>query len=160
MFPWIPFLKASGKRLSDIEYLSIKEFDGKRVDVTTTASLTLSATSTETDLVTQTANTGKDMYLGEASFEIWDGGSASVVPTIRLYINGVVKETSILQLNVASTNAYESRTIRTFSTKGLKVATGQIIKITVQNDGTASKITHSNGKLVLWEEDTGASPQV
>ena len=58
VFPWIPFLFGAKKRLSDIEYLSIKEFDGKRVDVDN--SMSLNDTSTETDLVTQTASSGKE----------------------------------------------------------------------------------------------------
>ena len=79
--------------MGDIEYLSIKEFENKRVDVN--ATLSLNNTSTETDLVTQTANTGKDMYLGAASFNgritNQAGGELGSV-TYVLYINGFEKE--------------------------------------------------------------------
>ena len=53
VFPWIPFGKG-GKRLSDIEYLSIKEFDGKL----TTAEGTVSATG---DVASITA--GSKIYI-------------------------------------------------------------------------------------------------
>ena len=147
--------------MGDIEYLSKKEFDSKRVDVN--ATLSLNNTSTETDLVTQTANTGKDMYLGAASFNgritNQAGGELGSV-TYVLYINGFEKERWVKE-NPSDTEADNADWAQTFTTKGVKVAPAQIIKITAQN-GTSgvNRITGHSGKLILWEEDMETTPAI
>lgn len=142
------FIQKKGK-LSDIEYLSIKEFGGKRVDVDAQQSV---ATTTETDLSTQTANASKDMYLGNASGSFKKGTATTTTIELRLYANAVLIEELELYVGVNGFGTYE------FKTKGIKVDATQIIKITVKQDN-ANAIIH-NSKLVLWEEDTGDSPQI
>ncbi len=138
--------------MSDIEFLAIKEFDGKRVDADGTVSI---GTTVETDVVTVTAGGGNDMYLGEASFhaDVTNGVATSDL-TARLYANGVEIETKIWR-NLATGSNIELK----FITKGEKVATGQIIKITIQASSGTMTITNF-GKLVLFEETTGESPQI
>ena len=144
-----------GRKLSDLEFLSIKEFNGKRVDVN--ALLSLNDTVTETDLVTQTANAGKDMYLGEASI----GGQATNVPALdnvvyKLFVNAI----EIDRYRKEQPTEFESWTY-TFTTKGIKVTTGQIIKITAKNSAAGANVnSRQQGKLILWEENTGISPQI
>jgi len=108
------------RKLGDIEYLSIKEFEGKRVDKHDNQTLT---TATETDLATQTASGGKDMYLASASFRIAVGFIGSPTIIMRLFVNGVVVERyEINQIDDSEEVDY------TFTTKGVKVETTQIIK--------------------------------
>jgi len=154
VFPWLVFLKEKRKRLSDIEFLSIKEFDTKRVDVD--GEDTNAADNTNEDVVTQTANSGKDMYLGGAKFNVRvnTGGGSPWIYVVDLVINGVIEETYI---NATPPTGEDFE--YTFLTKGVKVAATQIIKIQHRN-ATASKSTTCTGKLVLWEETTGASPAV
>ena len=154
MFPWNLFLKEGGKkRLSDIEYLAIKDFDGKRVD--NDGEVTLAATTTETTIVTVTANSGKDMYLGgaEASW-LQSAGATNNSITFRLFLNAVELEKKVFEReNLGDDGSY------LFLTKGAKVAATQIIKITAQN-GDAGPTTIHNGKLILFEETTGETPAV
>ena len=71
--------------MGDIDYLSIKKFDGKRVDVNTQT--TILNTSTETDIVTATANTGKDMYLASAKLNFQMATSGPLFEIVyKLYI--------------------------------------------------------------------------
>jgi len=148
------------KDMSDFEYLAIKEFETKRVDAEDT--LTLNNTATQTDLVTKTAGGGKDMYLAEASVggnvSNQAGGLLGRVSYI-LFINGVEKDRFVIK-NPDESNDTGNWT-HIFTTKSIKVTTGQIIKITAKNDelGVNRATTHS-GKLILWEEVTGSSPAI
>lgn len=144
----------------DLAFLAKKEFDNQRVDVSSTG-LTLSDTSTETTLVTQTASTGKDMYMAKASAETHvDLATGAFDVTARLYVNGVVVETLTLE-GFVDTNGPDNMHTFNFKSTGDKVLTTQIIKITIQNSsGAASRRSSSRGKLILWEEDTGVDPTV
>lgn len=140
------------KTLSDIEYLAIKEFDNKRVDVFAEID---QATIAVTDLVTQTANVGKDMYLAKASI-VWNKtGATNAGITARLFINGV-KEDEVLWSTGTLTTQQEQYI---FTTESIKVLTGQIIKIEVLSD-SANDVINYKGKLLLWEEDTGTTPAI
>lgn len=152
--PLILFGVGEAKKLSDIEYLSIKEFDGKRVDVDTET--TVSNTLTETDIATQTATTGKDMYLARAKLSlIATAGTGSNFPMeYRLYANGV--EIEKIEDQVLLTGADSGAT---FTTQGVKVAAGQIIKMTLKHQ-ISTRTVRVNAKLELWEETTGESPAV
>lgn len=153
--PLILFKVRGGGDMGDILDLAIKEFEGKRVDAD--ANVTVTNTTTETDLVTQTANTGKDMYIGIASFNSSIANfTTSNTVIARLFANGVNIEEFIFRATAQNEDfEYE------FKTKGINVLAGQIIKITIQHsNATAANVTQNNGKLVLWEEDTGASPQI
>ena len=156
VFPWVQFL-GKKKRLSDIEYLAIKEFDGKRVDVDSGATITNS--STETTVVTQTAGSApnKDMYLGGAKMS-WQASAASGGAnniTLRLFLNAVELEKKVYDNEAAGSDGEY-----VFLTKGVKVAFGEIIKLTAQNSNASNTTTIHNGKLILFQEDTGASPAV
>jgi len=147
MFPWLVFLKRSGKKLSDIEYLSIKEFDGKLVQNDGTR-------TTTGDLATLTAGSGKDMYLASAKIIVVDDDVNNVKSAIiTLDVNGVVLATAEL----GGTSETQGSFIYEFATKGFKVAATEIIKLEVTaNTGTADVY----GELICFEEDTGASPAV
>jgi len=142
--------------MGDIEYLAIKEFDEKRVDIINNG-LTLTNTTTQTDLVTQTASIGKDMYLAQGSFETTITSNGPFDLIARLVVNGVTVETLTFNESVGNVD-----NIETFKIKSMKVTTGQIIKITIQNGGTGSgnQTSVSNGQLMLWEEDTSVTPAV
>ena len=149
--PWIHALWSRGKRLSDIEYLSIKDHDGKRVDADATVTIT---NTTELDVVTKTASSGKDMWLGGASIS-WSRTVTAGTPRVvfQLYINGAVDERAdFVDTALGKHGEYK------FLIKGIKVAATQIIKITV--DQTSSVSTLVDGKLILFEETTGESPQI
>jgi len=157
MFPWIPALFGVRKRLSDIEYMSIKEFDGK---VVTNEGFK----STTGDLATLTAASGKDMYLASAKVIFYLNTDAAIDQTskIELKVNGTVKETA----RVSLTNEVFSASSRTgansmfsyeFKNIGLKVATTQIIKLEVVAIDTQTDI---EGYLTCFEEATGETPQI
>ena len=147
VFPWISFLKEGGKkRLSDIEYLAIKEFDGKLRNAK-------GANRTTTgDLATLTANSGKDMYLAvaKASCDFSGNGSATLV----LKVNGTIEGTWRVE---TMTNATLENPHYEFALKGVKVAATQIIKLEVT---VADVDLAISGELVCFEETTGESPQI
>jgi len=151
MHPWLVFLKETGKRLSDIEYLAIKEFDGKLVEdegFVTSAG----------DLATLTASAGKDLYLSSAKvvFFIDTVNNFSVADEVVLKINGTIKETAKASLalgNIEGTSTFEYE----FKNIGQKVAATQIIKLEVITlDGDVSV----EGYIQGFEENTGESPAV
>lgn len=156
--PWIAFLKArGGRKLSDIEYLAIKDFDGKRVDVDA-GPITITNTVTETDIVTLTANSGKDLYLADAVLRGYNdtGSNSSFNMRARLYLNGVEVESFQFEV-VAVSGSYKIE----FKTKGIAVAATEIIKITLQHSSaSATRITKNYGKLVAFEETTDESPAI
>jgi len=143
MFPWIPFLFEKRKRLSDIEFLSIKEFDGKLVKND-------SVRTTVGDLATLTASSGKDMYVGTATISGYDIVN-NAVSVVVLKINGTEVERFT---HVASTE--DNNFTYEFKTKG-KVAATEIIKIEWITEGDTGTIA---GAIQCFEETTGASPQV
>jgi hypothetical protein len=142
-----------GKKLSDIEFLAIKEFGGKVRSNEGTA-------TTATDLATLTANTGKDMYLATAKCSVRGTGSSISLAIVELLINGVVVETfhyrsqwsvgGSVAKNTIDAQSYEFKNI------GRKVAAGQIIKLRTLGMQTAS----AEGYIECFEEDTGASPAI
>jgi len=157
MFPWLVFLKRSGKRLSDIEYLAIKEFDGKL----TTGEGTLSAAG---DLVKITAAGGKDMYLGKAKVSARIEAATNVVTAIIELQAGAdgsetTKATWSCELISATASGHGGSSVASyeFVVSGIKVTTGQVIQLVAT---TVDGSIEVNGELVVFEEDTGASPAV
>ena len=155
--------KGEGDEMSDIQYLAIKEFKTKRVDVDGT--LSLNNNSVETDLATQTASAGKDMYLGEASISgrvtNEAGGNIGTV-TYRLFANAVEIDKFVIEdpRKDSSSGQRYGNWEHTFLTKSVKVIATQVIKITAQNQAAGiNRTTIQQGKLLLWEENTGATPQ-
>jgi len=154
MFPWLVFLKRAGKRLSDIEYLAIKEFDSKLVENESTQ-----GTGATGDLGTLTASSGKDMYLASAKCSFQAATNAGGKAQVELKVNGVIKETAVLHVVSSSgtANGKGSQSMEyEFKNIGQKVAATQIIKLEVISNTTAIV----EGYVQCFEEDTGASPAV
>ena len=155
VFPWIPFLKQkAGGKLSDIEFLSIKEFDGKLVQND-------GSKTTTGDLATLTASSGKDMYVAKAKIVATlssNPGAGYYNTTVALKINGVTEETVVLSFARTSTSGDgQSNTLSyEFVNIGRKVAATEIIKLEVTTINSLSV----NGVLLCFEETTGETPQV
>lgn len=156
VFPWISYLevqKAQVIDMGDIEYLAIKEFDGKLIDNDGTLSVL-------GDLCTLTASVGKDMYLATAKVNVFmaanNQGGQTV--TCTLNVNGIIRETFSWfgGTNAGGTNGDNGDNYE-FDLKGIKVTTGQIIKLEVTSIGSGMGI---NGIISAFEEDTGATPQI
>jgi len=145
--PWIAFLKnRGGGRLSDIEFLAIKDFGSKLVK----NEGVLSATG---DLATLTASSGKDMYIARAKVT-WFSNTASpsiIASECVLKINGTIVETSKVSLSANNSLIYEFKNI------GHKVAATQIIKLEVISIDSEVDI---EGFIECFEEATGETPQV
>lgn len=143
-------LIAQGGVLSDIEFLSIKEFEDKvRSDEGTL--------STTGDLATLTANVGKDMYIASAKVVFYVLASAFEVNNqVALKINGVTIEIARAALAMGS-NGGTSSIVYEFKNIGHKVTTGQIIKLEVLNLNTDVDVV---GFIECFEEDTDATPQI
>lgn len=143
-----PALSVRRKKLSDIEYLSIKEFEGK------TRQNNGTRTTTGT-LATLTAAAGKDMYLAKAKVTVYDQDAGNTESAdIELSFNGVVQETVNLGGSTETQGTFEYEFIIT----GLKVAAGQIIKLEVVTiQATPFTI---RGVIECWEEPTGETPQI
>jgi len=154
VFPWIQFL-GKKKKLSDIEFLSIKEFDGKlKENETATA-----GGAGPTDGALLTAASGKDLYLASASVTGHNnttGGTVRVL-NVELHINGVVHETLRMVIgDLDATGNPKASERLVFQTKGVKVAATQVIKIRVV--ANPDIVVESN--VIGFEETTGASPAV
>jgi len=150
MFPWLVHLSTGeGKKLSDLEYIAKKEFDGK---VVTNEGV---KTTTGT-LATLTASSGKDMYVLKAKcmFSSDNVSGSSTLDKVELQLNGTVVETALFSY-VGGTSGtfyfdYE------FKNVGKKVIATEVIKlevITLDADVTVE------GFITCIEEPTGASPE-
>ncbi len=150
--PWIHALWERGKRLSDIEYLAIKEFGGKlRKNPANRTSIG--------DLGTLTANTGKDMYLAKAYVSGWQSGNGfKKDATIVLKINGTIVETCYFSASGTTTGSGAGGTHSQWYnfTVGYKVAATQIIKMEV----TVIDGYQISGTVECFEENTGESPAI
>lgn len=155
--PWIGFFPAlfgKKRKLSDIEYLAIKEFGGKVVENESTR-------TTAGTVATLTASAGKDMYLAKAKISVRQTVVNQVAKAciVELRVNGIVKETFSNTFHDGSATGtpgvlsipYE------FVIQGLKVAATQLIVLEVPTLDTNQEI---NGTLECWQENTGATPQV
>jgi len=153
--PNILFRVGKGRKLSDIEFLSIKEFDGKRADVSNIINYINS--TLEIDLITYTVPAAKDGYLAFASLvgNYSNPVSPPVDITYRLYLNGVVEEEFTLEDVIAG-----EEWTHTFQTKSKKFTVGQIVKTTQQLSVAGNNAVRTSSRLTLWEEDTGDSPQI
>jgi len=154
MQPWVTsfFPKKGGKRkVSDIEFLSIKEKEGKLKK--NEGSLVSAG-----DLATLTASAGKDMYLARAKCNIHLDGTNTVAigDEIVLKINGVIVETYKTTHGMA-TAADGSGQIYEFKNIGHKVLASEIIKLEVITLDTQSE---AEGFIECFEETTGESPQI
>lgn len=137
--------------LSDIMFMAKKVFDSKERSAEGTLD---DATG---DLATLTANTGKDMYLAGATINARVTGTAAGVGVVELKINGITVETYSCNLtNGSGPDSGNSSDNYPFKIKGVKVATGQVIKLEV----ISSTDIEFNGVIQCWEENTGATPTI
>lgn len=156
MLPWLAFIPLAipkGGKLSDIEYLSIKAFEGKLRK----AEGNLSATG---DLATLTAAAGKDMYIARAKVVFYANvaNSAAIGDEVVLKINGVVVETAKYSFDASTAGAGGVLSFPyTFKNIGHKVTPSQVIKLEVI---TLDSQTDVEGFIECNEEPTGVSPQI
>ncbi len=150
--PWLNSLWERKKSLSDIEYLSIKDFGGKLVK-------NVANRATTGDLGTLTASGGKDMYLAKAHVSGWQSGNGfKKDATIVLKINGVIVETAYFSASGTTTGAGAGGThSQNYEfTVGYKVVATQIIKLEV----TVLDGYQLSGTVECFEENTGVSPAI
>ena len=149
------FLQRKG-RLSDIEFLAIKEFGGKLV--TNVSEQLDGGTGNAASL---TASSGKDLYLVKGSVIITqDATSASqLLADIDLIANSVVIDTIKVQaVGGSTTGPYGPQSRRyDFVVQGIKVAATETIVIDVIASDADFDII---GTLVGFEETTGESPAI
>ena len=141
--------------MSDIEYLAIKENDGKLVK----NEGFLSATG---DLATLTASAGKDMYVARAkvaAFSNNDTSTAFIACEVVLKINNVIVETFKTSFGSGGTNVANGMvgTSYEFKNIGHKVAATQIIKLEVISIDAECDV---EGFVECFEEPTGGDPRV
>jgi len=142
------------KKLSDIEFLSIKEFNGDlKTDEDTRSSVGTGAFVT--------AGTGKDLYLAKAKCTITtrsDNFSGDAV--VQLQANGVLKAThsEAVAASQASVPSDAGTGIYEFVISGIKVTTGQTIRLEVTTVSNAK--VEINTEIICFETVTGESPAV
>jgi len=154
VFPWITFGRKD-KKLSNIEYLAIQEFNGNL----TTGKGTLSATG---DLVKIIAGSG-DMYLARASIIVRTEGIQNTFGTTVILETGAdgaestVDSAAIEVTGTATTAGGGNSTVSYQFAYGFKVTTGQVIqlRVTVMDAGV-----EVSGSLECIEVATGVSPAV
>ncbi len=143
--------KKKGKgKLSDIEFLSIKEFNSKLVE-------NQSSRTTTGVLATLTASSGKDLYLAGAKVSVKRTavGSGDTAITVQLQVNAVVQETFVCHL--ASNGLADLHEVYEFKLKGVKVLTTEVIKLQLTAIGSETTVA---GMIQGFEEDTGKTPQI
>ena len=174
--PWISYLeiikKSGDTDMGDIEFLCIKEFDGKIIRIQ-------GDLSTLTDTLTHTATAGKDAYVLVAKI-IPSGFTVAAATTsltvlrsnnsteAKISLNLVEKDrvtvgmgTSAIRMPEVTSeggngSGYGTLTDGNFyAAIGSKVSAGQIIEIenTLDNGNCIAQ-------MVILEEDTGVSPQI
>jgi len=153
---WLTILQ-KGDRLSDIEFLSIKEFGNKLK--TNTGQQADGGTG---NTATLTASGGKDLYLAKATVTfrrdaLHTGGPR--VLEVTLVANGTIKDRLEFSEVGSSTNGPWGNGGITvpFTVQGIKVLAGETIVIDVV---TSNADVDISGTLVGFEEDTGTTPQV
>lgn len=148
--------KVGVEDMSDIQFLAIKEFDGKRTDIIQAAT-NISSSSVETTIASHIANTGKDAYfVNNVQISLTKSAGNSFSTTLRLHINNVLYDSRFKSFM----NSGET-VIITFPTNNIKFEAGQEFKITAQHDngGVLREINYISN-AILFEEDVGNSPQI
>jgi len=150
--PWLQSLWKAGKRLSDIEYLAIKEFDSKLVH--NEGALTSTGT-----LCTLEASSGKDLYLASATVyvKIDQVQTQASVGTIELQADGTVIETASIGTESGTGGAFGIGYQIHFAGKGIKVVAGKALRLECTVLGTDISL---EGTIYAFEETTGDSPAI
>jgi len=136
---WFQGLKGR-RRLSDIEFLAKKDFDGKLVKNMGEQRTTIGT------LATLTASSGKDLYVARAGVSV---SFASGTIEVELRINGVAVETYLADLN--GSGNYNFKSI------GHKVAATKTIVLEWTVEGVTATM---EGFLEGFEETTGETPVI
>jgi len=142
------------KKLSDIEFLSIKEFNGDlKTDENTRNSVGTGAFVT--------AGSGKDLYLAKAKCTITTrstnfNGSA----VVQLQANGVPKAThsEAVSATAAGAPSDAGAGVYEFVISGIKVAATQTIRLEVTTVSNAK--VEINTEIICFEKVTGEPPAV
>jgi len=148
------FIQRKGK-LSDIEFLAIKEFDTKLVKNTD-----VQDDGGTGNCATLTASSGKDLYLAKAKVTVrMDAESLLILGEITLVADGVIVDRWYfsgvsLQAGVGSSSGIIQHE---FIIAGIKVAATKTIVIDVVTSDADFDI---QGTLLGFEETTGDSPQI
>ena len=155
MNPVITFLLSRRKKVSDIEFLAVKEFDGKLVH-------NKNERDSTGDGAILTATAAHDLYLAEAKVMFSVPGTTSVAGEARaeLFINGTAEDEVYVkftgQISGGSGGGVWSINHK-FALKGRKVLATQIIKIVVTEISTSIRC---NSTLIGFEELTGVDPRI
>ncbi len=167
MHPWVFYFRSGKKRLSDIEFLAINEFDNKLIH-------DLSAEFTTTGVkFTRTPASGKTFYLAKAKLILKDGvtlrtslGSNHVQCRAEIKYNGTVIDTIMFdsQASLIAGGRDQETTTLGGDHQAVTNAIGKSM------DGNAIKLVEINVAAIAggtfrvlmmgWEEDTGTSPAV
>ena len=150
---WFQGIKGKRGRLSDIEFLAKKEFDGKLVK-------NEGFLSTTGDLATLTASSGKDMYIARAKVIVYiniSTSAGSVADEIVLKINNVIVETAKATIEASTGGSGVNTFAYEFKNIGHKVAATQIIKLQVITLDTQTDV---EGFIECFEETTGETPVI
>jgi len=141
-------------KLSDIEYLAIKEFDSKLV--TNTGQQADGGTG---NTATLTASSGKDLYLAKAKVTVRiDVDTNIILGEVTLVANSVIKDRWIFSGAAGATGSGTTgEMVYEFAVQGIKVAATQTIVLDVVASNVDFDIT---GTLVGIEETTGETPAV
>ncbi len=155
MNPVITFLQPRRKKVSDIEFLAVKESQGKLRTNTNTRTTTGDGAT-----LTAGASPDKDMYLARAVVTINTPNSTfNGSCTAELFVNGVVVDQTHYvvagQISGGSGGIVTSFVYEFI--RGLKVTTGQIIKIVITEDVVSIQ---AESTLVVFEEDPGVDPRI
>ncbi len=161
MLPWIAFIPesiitafAAGDDMSDIQFLAIKEFQGKMRKQGETDPTTNEGTrDMQGRIIRVTAATGKDLYLARAKCVLFNDSSGNNLNSqVDLVVDDVVVESARHSTGDSNSMEYEFKNI------GWKVGPGQDIDINIaQLDGGNVSVV---AVLECWEEDTGTTPQI
>ena len=168
VFPWIAFLKESKKRLSDLEFLAIKEYDGKLIH------LISSEFTGNADQITYTPASGKTFYLLRCKlYPVVDtvltgSGVTATNANRRVDVEITLDGTVVDVLTHDYETSYGNSSTATAS--GLAANTGQyesnIVESLEGNGSKTVKLTSTNTSgtyrvsMLGIIEDTGSSPQV
>ena len=137
--------------LSDILFMAVKEFGGKKVQADGTQ-------TTTGDLCSLTTGAGKDLYLAKAKINGYTNNTTSNVPfQVVLKVNDNIFETFDGNLAGDSSSEGDFNFDYEFGSLSNKITAGQIIKLEVISIGTNITV---NGKFEGWQEDPGTYPSI
>lgn len=175
VFPWVAFLKERGGNVGDLEFLAVKEFDGKLIH-TVSSEFTGNA-----DQITYTPASGKTFYVLRCKLYPVTNTIATTAPTtstgdtttnrrcdVEITLDGTVID--VLTHDMESINGVWTGSGSTRNAEGSAGQAGQYESNIVESmDGDAVKAvkltsTNTSGtyrvSLLGLLEDTGTSPKL